>query len=141
MERFFYNMVLYQDFNSEIPKNGLFFPLAFIDRNSKWTDDQVSDRFGSLITIQILKWVFFSVLLFFGLLSVGFTVCFTIKCLKLNKQVKGKLSQEEERKQLLEDTEDGSIKRSKESRENSEKFDAESSSDNGNGAIPISDNR
>ena len=38
MERFFYNMVIYQDelfqgFSPSIPENGFFFPLVFIDRN------------------------------------------------------------------------------------------------------------
>ena len=42
MERFFYNMVIYQDelfpeFNPTIPENGFFFPLVFVDRNLKWS--------------------------------------------------------------------------------------------------------
>jgi len=74
-ERIFFNMQVFGDslfkydtFDPEIPADfGFFFPLAFIKRESVWTQDQVDTVFGALVLGKKLKWVFFGLLLLFGL--------------------------------------------------------------------------
>ena len=81
MERIFFNMFifaddLFQNFSPELPEYGYYFPLAFVRRESEWTLDQVDEVYGPLILAGKLKWVFFSLLLFFGLLSLGLATYF-----------------------------------------------------------------
>lgn len=57
MERIFFNMQvlgddLFQNLDAEadpMPTYGYFFPLAFVKRESVWTQDQVDDVFGPLV--------------------------------------------------------------------------------------------
>lgn len=54
MERIFFNMVVYGDDlfkNFDIPGDyGWFFPLSYVRRESVWTQKQVDDVFGALVT-------------------------------------------------------------------------------------------
>lgn len=93
MERIFYNMVIYgdnlfQNFVPEIPSEyGYFFPLAFKSREMSWSDDQVSDTFGSFIRLQKCKWIFLSLLLFFGVLALALSVFYGLKYRRLRSQL------------------------------------------------------
>ena len=94
MERIFYNLVLYKsslfkNFSpEEIPDdNGYFFPLAYVVRESTWTQSQVDSVFSDLIRGQKLRWVFFSLLLFFGLVFAGLTTFCGFKYCKLREHI------------------------------------------------------
>ena len=92
MERIFMNMVFYGDdlfqgFTPEIPEYGYFFPLFFVNRNSKWTQDQVDKTFKPLVIALIMKWVLFALLLALGIGFSALTVCYGCKYRKLKKDV------------------------------------------------------
>lgn len=79
-ERIFMNLAIYgddlfQNFMPEIPEDfGYFFPLVFIKRESAWTQAQVDEIYGPMVTANKLKWTFFSLMLIFGLGFFGLTV-------------------------------------------------------------------
>ena len=93
MERIFFNMAIYGDdlFQNFVPEIsgdiGLFFPLSFVKRESVWTQDQVNQVFGQLVTGQKLKWAFFSLLLIFGLGFLTLTVFCGRKTYLLQKEL------------------------------------------------------
>lgn len=89
MERIFINMVLYGDnlFREIQPEYGYFFPLAYRSREMVWSEDQVSDTFGSLIMLQKLKWVFLSLLIFFGIAALVLSVICGNKYRQLRSQL------------------------------------------------------
>ena len=92
MERTFMNMVFYGDdlfknFSPAVPEYGYFFPLVFVDRNSKWTQQQVDDRFKALATALIMKWVLFALLLTLGVVFGALMICYGLKYRKLRKEV------------------------------------------------------
>ena len=90
MERTFMNMVFYGDdlfknFTPAVPEYGYFFPLVFVDRNSKWTQQQVDERFGSydFKPSKILEWVLFALFLVLAITSVALMICYGYKYCKL----------------------------------------------------------
>ena len=92
MERIFMNMVFYGDdlfqkFTPEIPEYGYFFPLFFVNRNSKWTQQQVDNTFKPLAIAMIMKWVLFALLLALGIGFGALMVCYGLKYRKLRKEV------------------------------------------------------
>ena len=92
MERIFMNMVFYgddlfQNFTPEIPEYGYFFPLFFVNRNSKWTQEQVDNTFKPLAIAMIMKWVLFALLLTLGVVFGGLMICYGLKYRKLRKEV------------------------------------------------------
>lgn len=93
MERIFMNLAIYgddlfQNFSPPIPEDyGYFFPLAYIKRESVWTQDQVDAVFGPLVLGQKLKWAFFSLLLIFGLGFFALCVWFFFRYRKLHNEV------------------------------------------------------
>ena len=91
MERIFFNMAVYGDDLFKgfgIPgDNGWFFPLSFVRRESVWTQDQVDDVFGALVTGEKVKWALFSVIMIFGLAFLGLTVFCGLRSYKLHKEL------------------------------------------------------
>lgn len=76
-------------FDPEIPSDfGYFFPLAFIKRESVWTQDQVDTVFGALVLGKKLKWVFFGLLLLFGLVFAALSFFCGYKYHNLKKSMK-----------------------------------------------------
>ena len=61
--------------------------MSYVKRESKWTQDQVDDVFGPLILANKLKWVFFALLLFFGLVFLALTVLFGLRYRNQKKYV------------------------------------------------------
>ena len=90
-ERIFMNMVFKGDElvkSSETqPEHGHFFPLVFVDRSSKLTQDQVNKDFKPQHVSMIMKWFIFSMLLFLGLISTGLMICYSLKYRKLRKEL------------------------------------------------------
>ena len=80
----------FQIFNDELftitgnDEFGQFIPFVLVNRNSKMTDEQIDGIFGALILGNKIKWVFFGVLLAFGLLCLGLFAlyCFRRKSTK-----------------------------------------------------------
>ena len=73
---------LFQKFTPEIPANyGYFFPFSYIFRESVWTQQQVDETFGSLITGIKVKWALFGILLGSGLIFLGLSIFTGIKSL------------------------------------------------------------
>jgi len=90
MERIFFNMFifaddLFQNFTPELPEYGYYFPLAYVKRESEWTQEQVDEVYGPLILAIKLKWTFFSLLLIFGLASLGLGGYFGYRYKKLKQ--------------------------------------------------------
>ena len=91
LERIFFNMQLFSDdlFQNHTvpipPEFGYFYPLSYVRRESAWTQDQVDDVFGPLVLAQKLKWTFFGLMLFFGLVFIGLTVFCGLRYTKLKK--------------------------------------------------------
>ena len=91
LERIFFNMQLFGDSlfqNKTVPipaDNGYFYPLSYVRRESAWTQDQVDDVFGPLVLANKLKWVFFALMLFFGLVFLALTVLCGLRYRKLHK--------------------------------------------------------
>ena len=91
-ERIFFNMQLFGDElfqNTTVPipaDYGYFYPLSYVRREYKWTQDQVDDFFfGSLILANKLKWVFFALVLLLGLGFLALTVVCGLRYWKLHK--------------------------------------------------------
>jgi|Transcript_46943 hypothetical protein len=91
MERIFFNMAIYGDDlfkDMGIPgDDGWFFPLSFVKRESVWTQDQVDDVFGALVTGQKVKWGLFSVLMILGLGFLALTVFCGFRSYKMHKEL------------------------------------------------------
>ena len=93
LERIFYNMQLFGDElfqNTTVPipaDYGYFYPLSYVSREYKWKQNQVDDVFGSLILANKLKWVCFSLMLFFGLVFLALTVLFGLRYRKEKKKM------------------------------------------------------
>ena len=90
-ERIFMNMVykggdIVKSSGPE-PEHGHFFPLVFLDRNSKLTQDQVNKDFKPQYVTFVMKWFIFSLLLLLGLISTGLTICYSLKYRKLHKEL------------------------------------------------------
>ena len=95
LERIFMNMQLlgddlFQNTTVAIPSEyGYFYPLSYVKRESTWTQDQVDEVYGPIYMAHKIKWSFFAILLFFGLVFLALTVLFGLRYMKLNKAVHG----------------------------------------------------
>ena len=90
MNMVYYGDDLFQTLNptvSTIPEYGIFFPLFFVNRNSKWTQQQVDNTFKPLAIAMIMKWVLFALLLFLGIGFGVLMICYGLKYRKLRKEV------------------------------------------------------
>jgi hypothetical protein len=66
---------------------GYFFPLTYVKREATFTQDQVDDVLGQLVTGIKAKWAFFGVLLAFGVAFLGLTVFCGCRYRKLSKEL------------------------------------------------------
>ena len=77
LERIFFNMQIFGDdlfrnFSPPIPEeHGYFFPLAYVKRESAWTQNQVDEVFGALVLGQKIKLALCIIMLVIGAILLG----------------------------------------------------------------------